>query len=200
VFVHGGPIPEGHSPRDTEIFRGYGALAAAAGLAGITFDHRLFSGEHYPLAADDVAAAVARTRELEQVDADRVLLWFFSGGGAIAAAWLRDPPSWLRGIAFTYPILAPPPGWPGDVRRFDAVAAVGEHPELPTLLVRVAQELEAARVTQDAFVDAAEEAGAALQVMTISDAEHGFEAHPHDARARAVVDRAMAWAAAMLRG
>jgi alpha-beta hydrolase superfamily lysophospholipase len=200
VFVHGGPIPPGHSPRDTDVFRGYGALAAAAGLVGVTFDHRLHSGEHYPQAADDVAAALARTRELPAVDAERVLLWCFSGGGAIAAAWLRDPPPWLRGIAWTYPILAPPPGWPGDVPRFDAVDAVRKHPALPKLLVRVGREIEPARVTQDAFVAAADEVGAALEILTIDHAEHGVEVHPHDADARATVDRAMAWAAATLRG
>lgn len=200
VFVHGGPVPPGHSARDTEVFRGYGALAAAAGLVGITFDHRLHSGEDYPRAADDVAAVVARTRELGSVDADRVLLWFFSGGGAIAASWLRDPPAWLRGIAWTYPVLAPPPGWPGDVPRFDAVAAVREHPALPTLLVRVGTEIEVARVTQEAFLQAADEAGAALEVLTVDHAEHGFEVGPYDADARAVVDRAVRWAAATLRG
>ncbi|GAA4780641.1 hypothetical protein GCM10023200_12370 [Actinomycetospora chlora] len=200
VFVHGGPIPPGHSPRNTDVFRGYGALAAAAGLIGITFDHHLHSGEHYPQAADDVAAAVARTRELPVVDADRLLLWFFSGGGAIAAAWLRDPPPWLRGIAWTYPILAPPPGWTGDVPRFDAVEAVGKHPALPTLLVRVGTEIEPARDTQDAFVAAADEAGAGLEILVIDHAGHGFEVQPYDAEARAVVDRAMAWAVATLRG
>jgi acetyl esterase/lipase len=198
VLVHGGPIPPGHSPRDSDVFRGYGALVAAAGLVGITFDHRLFSGEHYPQAADDVAAVVARTRELDEVDPDRVLLWCFSGGGAIAAAWLRDPPPWLRGIAWTYPVLAPPPDWPGDVPRFDAVAAVGAHPELPTLLVRVGREYPAIVGTQDAFVAAAREAGAALEVLTIDHAEHGFEVHPYDAGARAVVDRAVTWVAATL--
>ena len=56
IFVHGGPVPEDESPRDWEGFIGYGALAAASGLVGITFNHRLHSGVHYPQAAEDVAA------------------------------------------------------------------------------------------------------------------------------------------------
>ncbi len=41
VFIHGCPIPADHVPRDSAVFTGYGALAAAAGLVGITFDHPL---------------------------------------------------------------------------------------------------------------------------------------------------------------
>jgi acetyl esterase/lipase len=44
------------------VFIGYGALAAAAGLVGITFNHRLYTDADYPLAADDVTTAVEQTR------------------------------------------------------------------------------------------------------------------------------------------
>ncbi|GAA4617282.1 hypothetical protein GCM10023108_33530 [Saccharopolyspora hordei] len=82
VFVHGGPVPEDAvpTPRDWEGFLGHGALVAASGLVGITFNHRLHTDQHYPEAADDVAAVIERTRELEEVDADRIALWCFSGG------------------------------------------------------------------------------------------------------------------------
>ena len=201
IFVHGGPVPEDHRPRprDSEVFLGYGALAAAAGLVGITFDHRLHSDMHYPQAADDVAAVVERTRALDVVDADRVVLWFFSGGGGLAASWLRDAPSWLRGIALTYPVLAAPPGWAGDGPRFDAVSAVSVNPTLPTLLVRVGREYEFVAHTQDAFVAAARDADASLEVLDIAHASHGFEVEAYDAECRATVDRAMGWVATTLR-
>jgi acetyl esterase/lipase len=195
IFVHGGPVPEDTEPRprDWEGFIGYGALAAASGLVGITFNHRLYSDMHYPQAADDVAAIVERTRALEMVDGDRIGLWFFSGGGALAASWLRDAPSWLRGVALTYPVLAPPPGWSGDGPRFDAVAAVSAHPALPKLLVRVGDELEFFAQTQDAFVKEADDVGATLEIIEIPHASHGFEGHGYDAGARDAVDRAMNW-------
>ncbi|MHC1559028.1 alpha/beta hydrolase family protein [Actinomycetospora sp. C-140] len=198
IFIHGGPVPETHTPRprDSALFRGYGALAAHAGLVGVTFDHPLHTDEHYPRSAAALDAVVARTRTLGQVDPDRIVLWFFCGGSPLAAAWLREPPSWLRGIAWTYPVLAPPPDWPGDAPRFNAVEAVGEHPALPKLLVRVGHEIPFIAGTQDAFVDAADAAGAALEVVTIEHAVHGFEVHPYDAEARAVVDGAIAWVAA----
>ncbi|WP_433871260.1 serine aminopeptidase domain-containing protein [Saccharopolyspora sp. CA-218241] len=195
IFVHGMAEDTDPRPRDWDVFRGYGALAAASGLVGVTFDHRLHSGGHFPHAAADVAAVVERTRALEVVDGDRVLLWFFSLGGALAASWLPEPPPWLRGIALTYPVLAPPPDLPGDVARFDAVAAVSAHPGLPKLLVRVGDEIEWLARTQDAFVARARDADAALEVIELPDAAHGFEGHGHDPAARAAVDRAMRWAA-----
>ena len=202
IFIHGGPVPENHRPRprDSGVFLGYGALAAASGLVGITFDHRLHSDMHYPQAADDVVAVVERTRALDVVDPDRIVLWFFSGGGALAASWLRDAPSWLRGIAWTYPVLAPPPDWPGDGPRFDAVMAVAAHPALPKLLVRVGDEYPFIAPTQDAFVAAARDVGASLDVLDIPHAVHGFEVQAYDAGYRATVDQAMDWVAATCGG
>lgn len=195
VFVHGGPVPEDAvpTPRDWEGFLGHGALVAASGLVGITFNHRLHTDQHYPEAADDVAAVIERTRELEEVDADRIALWCFSGGAPLAASYLRAAPSWLRAVGFTYPVLAPPPDWPGDKPRFNAVEAVPEHPELPKLIVRVGDEHEFIASTQDAFVAKAREVGASLDVIEIPHAAHGFEGHGADPEARAAVDRAVSW-------
>lgn len=199
IFVHGGPIPEGHVPRDWEGFVGYGTLAAAHGLVGVTFDHRLFSDMHYPQSAEDLAEVVERTRELDVVDPDRVALWLYSGGGPLAVDWMVRQPTWLRAIAWTYPVLAPPPDWPGDGPRFDAVTAVGGCAALPKLLVRVGDEFVPLAQGQDAFVTAAQEAGAALDVIEIPSAAHGFEGHGENAAARASVEEAMAWMAATLR-
>ena len=82
-------------------------------MIAVTVDHRLYDTAAYPIAAADVRAAVKDTRALEGVDAQRVALWFFSGGGLLATEWLADPPPWLRCVALTYPVLAPPPGWGG---------------------------------------------------------------------------------------
>src|SRR5262249_10971775 len=97
VFVHGGPIPADQhtTPRDWPVCRGYGSLCAARGVVAATVDHRLHGVTAYPLAAADVATAVEFVRADQRVDADRVALWFFSGGGLLMADWLRTPPAWL---------------------------------------------------------------------------------------------------------
>ena len=200
VFVHGGPVAEGAvpTPRDSQTFAGYGALAAAHGLAGVVFDHRLHTMEHYPLSADDLVAAVDEARGLDEVDPERIALWFFSGGGGLAADWLRVRPTWLRALTWTYPVLAAPPDWPGDVERFDCVRAVTAAPDLPKLLVRVGAEFPQLRDTQQATVDAARAAGSALEVIDLPMAVHGYELHGHDPVSREATDRAMAWTARSL--
>jgi acetyl esterase/lipase len=193
VFVHGGPLPPEvrPTPRDWPTFLGYGALAAASGLVGVTVDHRLHGIAEYSVAAQDVASAVEQARGLDGVDPDRVGLWFFSGGGLLAADWLAAPPPWLRCVALTYPVLAPPPGW--DEAGYDAVAAVSTAAELPILLTRVGHEFPDFARTQDAFVDAAGAKGVALDVIEVPGGQHGFDSLDHTEESRAAVTHAMSW-------
>ena len=199
VLVHGGPVAPDARPRDWPGAVGYATLAAASGLAGIVIEHRLHSGEHYPVAADDLAAAVEETRALEVVDPDRVGLWFFSGGGPLAVDWMRDTPPWLRCLVWTYPVLAPPPDWDGDIPRFDAIGALGACRDLPKLLMRVEHEIPPLVPNQDAFVAAARDHGASLEVVDVPGAVHGFEGHDDATEpSRAAVRRAVGWAARAL--
>lgn len=110
VFVHGGPISPLLSlpPTDWGVFRGYGALAAASGWIGVTFNHRYFGIDQLEPAARDIAAAVAYLREHApelQVDGDRLCLWAFSGGGAFLADTLREPPPCVRCLVAYYSVL-----------------------------------------------------------------------------------------------
>ncbi|HEX4362787.1 MAG TPA: hypothetical protein VH141_34975, partial [Pseudonocardia sp.] len=176
VFVHGGPLPPevAPRPRDWPVFHGYGALAAAAGLAGVTLDHRLYTFADYATAALDVAAAVEQARGLAGVDPDRVALWIFSGGGPLAADYLNAPPPWLRCLALTYPLLGCPPEFDAE-GRFNAVDAVATAPDLPILLTRVGHEFPDLARIQDSFVDTATAAGATLDVIDVPNGQHGFD-------------------------
>ena len=93
LFVHGGPIPSDFMPpTQWGVFVSYGELAAASGLVGVTFNHRLFALTDYERSQADVAAAIDYVRnhaaELN-VDADRIALWYFSGGGPLMAPIVR---------------------------------------------------------------------------------------------------------------
>lgn len=200
VFVHGGPVPKDQhpKPRTWPVFTGYGALAASAGLVGVTFNHRLYTMEHYPDSAIDLSAVVDQAREQPQIDSDRIVLWFFSGGGGLAADWLRTPPTWLRGIAWTYPVLVPPPDWPGDGPRFDCSRAITDAPELPKLLVRVSDEYPSFKDTQDAVVEAARTSASKLDIIDVPRASHGYEAHGYQETSRHLTTEAMSWMAETL--
>lgn len=154
----------------------------------------------FPQAAADVATAIEQARDLDDVDPDRVGLWCFSLGGPLAVDWMRAAPPWLRCLVWTYPVLAPPPDWAGDIPRFDAIGGLAASPGLPKLLVRVEKELPPFVPNQDAFVNAARTQGAALEVIDIPDVVHGFEGlDDYPEHARTAVHHAMSWAVTALR-
>jgi len=197
IFVHGGPIPEDQTPRPRHwaMFTGYGALAASQGLAGVTFDHRLHTTEHYPVSANDISVVVDQVRQLPQVDPHRIVLWFFSGAGRLDADWLRTRPSWLRAIAWTYPVLSPPPNWPGDRPRFDCTTAITDAPQLPKLLVRVDDDYPSFSETQTAVIEAAQASNSTLDTIQIPEASHGYENHGYQETNRQLTAEAMSWVA-----
>jgi dienelactone hydrolase len=200
VFVHGGPVPaeQRPTPRDWPVYIGYGSLAASHGIVGVTVDHRLHSLADYPVAAEDVASAVGRARALPGVNADRVALWFFSGGGLLTTDWLAEPPPWLRCVAATYPLLAPLPGWEVD-ERFRPVDAVHAARSLPILLTRVGRERPVVAETVQAFVAEAEQSRAGLTVIDVPEGQHAFDILDHNEGSRAAVRQAMDWVAKALR-
>ena len=200
VFVHGGPVPAQvqPTPRDWPAYTGYGRYAASQGAVGVTVDHRLHGLGDYPRAAEDVAAAVDVARADPRVDADRVALWFFSGGSLLSAGWLAAPPAWLRCIAATYPLLAPPK-WLDVEPRFRPVTAVAAAGRLPIVLTRPELERPEIAATVDEFLAAAGKSGAAVEVLDVPGAHHGFETIDHTEPARDAVRSALRSVLAHLR-
>jgi acetyl esterase/lipase len=112
IFIHGGPVPEDPSTslKDSGAFRSYGALATDAGLAGVVFNHRLHSIDHFRTANADVQAAVSFVRtngERYGIDRNRLCVWIFSGGGAFVTPFLSEQPEWLKCIVLYYAVLEP---------------------------------------------------------------------------------------------
>lgn len=200
LFVHGGPVSAElrPTPRDWPVYQGYGALAAAHGIVGATLDHRLHSGADFPLAADDIAAAVEVIRTDPRVDADRIGVWHFSGSGLLLADWLRAPAPWLRCVAATYPVLGVPGGG-GIDPRFDPIAALATTGRtLPVVLTRVGKERPALAEAVERFVAAAATHHVQLTVIDVPDGQHGFDTLDHTDASRAAVEQAMTLVAAAL--
>jgi acetyl esterase/lipase len=201
VFVHGGPVPAQvrPTPRDWPTYAGYGRYAASQGAVGVTVDHRLHDLGDYPRAAGDLAAAVEVARADSRVDAQRVALWFFSGGSLLSADWLAAPPAWLRCIAATYPLLAPLPKWRNVDPRFRPITAVAAAGRLPIVLTRPELDRPEIAATVDEFLAAAGASGAAVEVIDVPGAHHGFEAIDHTEPARQAVRSAVRSVLAHLR-
>ena len=175
VVMHGVPVPPGTPDlRDVPLYRGYGALLAEQGLVAGLVNYRVNAFSEMPATADTLAAMVEQVRADPRVDADRVVLWFFSGGGLFTADWLRDPPPWLRGIAATYPLLVPLPGWEVD-KRFLPVEAVDSGAEVPLVLTRAGRDRAEVLAGIEAFLAAAEGAGRSVRLIEVPDGQHAFE-------------------------
>ncbi|MFC0628718.1 nuclear transport factor 2 family protein [Kribbella deserti] len=194
LFVHGGPGPFDLKvfPRDWPLFQGYAKAVAERGLVGAVVDHPLVLGmDQLTAASDQVEAAVGRLRADEHVDPERILLWFFSGGGLLAGEWIDSRPEWLRGIALSYPVL----DGPGDL--ISATEVVGNHPDLPILLTRPGKEQEALAAAVQAFVDAAGKA-ATLRVIDVPNGRHAFDVLDPTEQSRSAVRAALDWAVSVL--
>jgi hypothetical protein len=181
VFVHGGP--DRSAP-------GYGAVMAARGVVGVTVEPDLDGDpDAYGQADAQVRTAIDQVRDDRRVDAGRIALWFFAGGGLLSAEWLRTPPPWLRCVALTYPLLDALPGrsvWP-RFRPITAVEVVGAAAaagvagamragELPIVLTRAGRERPEIAATVEAFVAAAEAADASLTIVDVATGRHGGDA------------------------
>ncbi|WP_137994109.1 alpha/beta hydrolase [Streptomyces vilmorinianum] len=192
VFVHGGPISPDQrpGPRDWPMYVGYSRLAASMGAIGVMPEHRLHGLADYARAAEDLAEAVELVRADPRVDEDRVALWFFSAGGLLSSDWLAAPPPWLRCVAMSYPVLAPPPGWTLVDSRFRPASTVGSAGALPIVLTRVGLEHDVIATTVEEFLTAAGNTGADVEVIDVPLAHHGFETIDHSEQTRDAVDRA----------
>ncbi len=201
IFVHGGPIPADMqpTPREWPVYRGYGSLLASQGVFAVTVDHRLHvvpgpEGPRFDLAtaAQDIADAVETVRHHPRVDADRIVLWFFSGGGLLSADPLRERPKWLRGLALTYPVLEPLPGWPVDSRYRPLSAITEPGPAVPPIvLTRVGLEKPDVAATVARFLAVAKDSGVLVEVIDVPNGHHSFDVLDHTDESRDAVEAAV---------
>jgi hypothetical protein len=93
----------------------------------------------YPRATQAVADAIDFVRQDPRVTPDRIAVWVLSGAGLMLADWLRTPPTWLRCVAATYPLLARFENSSLDP-RFEPTEAVAGAGRLPIVVTRVGLE------------------------------------------------------------
>jgi hypothetical protein len=173
VILVPGPSPAAYPirPKTWPVYRGYAGLLAARGVLTVITDlpyHDVPPGPHL---ADELAAAVATIRGLDEVDADRIALWAFSGGALLIGRWLADSPDWLRCLALSYPMLTGDPVAPGR----------------PLILTRAGRELPERQASVDAFLARAKDTATDVRVIDVPDGQHGFDVLDHTEQSRHAV-------------
>jgi acetyl esterase/lipase len=184
VFVPG-PMPAEFParPRTWPVYQGYGRLMVSRAVIAVVLDLPYHAVNQWPQATEALGSVIESVRALEAVDADRMAVWAFSGGGLLVGRWLAQSPQWLRCLALTYPMLA----MPSD----PAEQAVAIQPGLPLVLTKVGRESASIQATVDEFLSVAARAGTVVDIVEVPDGQHGFDLLDHtEASRRAVVEAA----------
>jgi acetyl esterase/lipase len=203
ILIHGGPVPEGTRAKEWTIFVDYGRMLAASGFVAVAFNHRFHGAGSLDEAAGDVAAAVAYVRghaEELGVDADRLALWVFSGGGPLVTAPLRDAWPFVRAIVGYYAALdlqVPPPGAASSItdetrRRFSPLTGLSAGEATPPLLIaRAGRDNPWLNASIDRFVQEALARNVPLDLMTHPAGPHGFDLLDEGERSREIIARTL---------
>lgn len=206
LFIHGS-VPPGSWAKDMGVFKSWGRLAAASGMIGVTFTHRLgYPNPRLAQAEGDVTAAVNYVRANADslgVDRDRICLAAYSGAGPLLSAAMRDRPPHVRCLVAFYAFL--------DIRRselhrgheseeslakFSPVTylAGGGGKIAPVFIARAGlDEIPALNESVDGFTREAISFNAAVTVVNHPRGVHGFDVLTDDERSREIIRAALAF-------
>lgn len=190
VFIHGG-IPDNTPvrPKEWGHFRSWGELAAASGLVGVTFNHRMGTAPDARIgeAASDLADLLTLLREESEyfhIDRSKVCLASFSGGGPLLTAALRERPPYVRCLVSYYNMLEIPET---DFSPLSQLAR--EKANIPPMFIARAgrDEIPGINESIDRFVAAALAGNAPITLMVHPTGTHGFDTRTNDARSREII-------------
>ena len=184
LFVHGSG---GQDLKDAGVFVGWGQLAAASGLAGVTFNH-------YGAQADIMAAIryVRRNARRLGIDGDRLCVAGYSAGALPSMLIAVKQSAKLRCVVAYY----------GPLDAFYAQSSPVTYlrrSSPPVLVAKAGQDVASINESIDRFVAEGHRLGARVELLVNASGHHGFDAHRTDARARAIVRRTLAFVRAELR-
>ncbi|TXL77687.1 alpha/beta hydrolase [Vineibacter terrae] len=210
VLVHGGLSDEAPiKPSAWQVYRDWGAVLAASGVAAVMFDHTLgvprrrldqAMGE-----VDAVLAWLAKEGASRGLDLQRVRAFVFSAGGLLVPELLSDGrPVRIDSVAMFYPSTGIVPGSPSAAV---VDAAVGERMSLraaaarlakrgtPLLMLRAGKdEIPGLLAMLDETTTALLAADAPVEVVNLPAAPHSFDYRLDRPDVRAGIDRALALA------
>jgi acetyl esterase/lipase len=171
LFIHG-PVPaDWVRPPKWPLYVGYCRLAAARGLAAATLDLDYVDFARAAEVVPQLTAQIEEVSALSRVDAGRVALWAFSGGGVLVNRSLEQPPEWLRCVALSYPVLLPPPE---SVTTPVVLTRVGrERPEIQQTVERFL-----GNVTPDVLID-------------VPNGQHAFDVLDDSDESRKAIEQAL---------
>ena len=193
--------------KEWEIYRSLGRLFAASGVAAVPFNHRLgFPKRRYEEGAQDLRELLGMLRRDSRalgIDASRIAVAAFSGGGPMLSPLLRGGAPGVRCLLGFYPFLdtdhvkLDEAGVTPEVaQRYsprDAIAATPGEP-LPFFIARAGRDqIPGVDDSIDRFVAEALRRNWPITVVNHPAGSHGFEHREDDARTREILRMAIAF-------
>lgn len=177
MFIHGGAGAQ-YRPKDWGIYQSWGRLIAAAGMAAVTFTHRLGYPEPFLEGASaDLRSALSFVRTNAgswNADCDRIGLAAFSAGGQSLVEPFRNTPAGVRCAAAFYAMLGMPPS------------------TIPTFVARGGQDaVPGLNEAMDRFISLALAENTPITVMNHPGGDHGFDNQNDDDRSREIIRAAI---------
>jgi acetyl esterase/lipase len=214
-FIHGGvPRDVPVQPKDWGIYRSWGRLIAASGMAAVTFNHRVgYPDPNLTQGAADLTDAIAFVRGRAEdfgIDPERIALAAYSAGGPLLAAPIREPRPYIRCLVAFYAFLDLRPSAlhrkflsEEQISQFSPVVAlsesVGKPP--PIFVARAGKDqIPDLLPGLDRFVAEALVRNAPLVFYNQPGGEHGFDNQEGDPRSRDIVREAVAFLKSNLAG
>lgn len=203
LMIHGGPVPR-LGAKNMGVFKSYGRLLAASGFAAVTFNHRFLGPDRLLDAASDVKAAGEYVLEHADdlgIDAKRIAVWAFSGGGPFLSLFLSGDSLETRAVVAYYAALDLQEKAPGSTaavsdetrRDFSPVRHLeqraGRVP--PILVARAGLDIPFLNAGIDCFVATALATNACLDVLNHPTGRHGFDILDDDARSKEIIARTL---------
>jgi dienelactone hydrolase len=184
LFVHGSG---GQALKDAGVFVGWGQLAAATGLAGVTFNH-------YGVQADIQTAIryVRRNARRLLIDGDRLCVAGYSAGVLPSMLIALKGGAKLRCAVAYY----------GPLDAYHAQSSPLTYlraSSLPVLVVKAGRDVASINESIDRFVAKGRRLGAPVELLVHASGGHGFDAYRPNARAAAIIRRTLAFVRAELR-
>jgi acetyl esterase/lipase len=190
VLIHGGPIPSNllTPPKDWGLFRSYGQVLAASGLAAIIFNHRFFALDMARAAMTDIRdliAHVSAQAEALGIDGDRIALWAYSGGGVFLSPFLRETPEAVRCVVAYYAVLH------ASVPELSAATQISENTGRipPFLVARAGLDMVQLNDGIDHFIQQALKKNTSLDLLNHANGQHSFDVRDENDRTRDILRR-----------
>jgi acetyl esterase/lipase len=200
VLIHGGPVSPETKPKDWPAFDSFGRALAASGVAAVTFNYRFPGSEHLASATADVRALIDHVRRQAkelQIDAQRLCLWAFSGGGPHLSIVIRENPNYVRCMVAFYARLDARPGQ--DEYSPLAQMQAGPKKMAPLFIARAGKDSVKINGSIDSLAQEAKQRGFPVEVANYAEGVHAFDIDQDTDESRRIIIDAIAFVKAHLR-